>query len=251
MLPGVTTVMVERAVKKICKEGDVRIMEEVLGISASESLGKQNKNFEHSRELLNEDPLKSENKTNASIDESLNEEMAIKARDHINDKFEPKEKHGRNYGDLKIRETERLSDFDNEDHYECKECGFKTSDQSEFGRHVKCHKTETVNSKTEKGSIYDCEICGKHLSCGWGLKRHKKQNHEKVRKCNVCNEQFLGLDPWSLHNTTCFFTCDQCDYREKRLSRYEGHLRRHMREQNVGIKNEDAEYTQRITVVYK
>ena len=249
MLPGVTTVMVEIAVTKICKEGDVTIMEEVLGFSADGRIGKQNKTIEHAEELLGEDPLKSEKKTIVSNGESSIEEMDIKASVHIANKIE--ESQERNEADLNIRETGHFNDFDNEDHYECEQCDFKTSDESEFVLHVKFHQTETVDGKIEKTYIFDCKICGKTFSCGWGLKRHRKQNHEKVRKCNVCNEQFVGLDPWSLHNKTCFFTCDQCDYKEKRQSRYEGHMRRHMREQNVIIKNNDSHYTQRITVVYK
>ena len=106
-----------------------------------------------------------------------------------------------------------------------------------------------IKQKSEKGSVYSCDVCGKTEKRPWKLKRHRAQNHSKVRTCKVCGEDFFELEAWSLHMKTCFYTCDQCDYREKRLSRYEGHKRRHVREKFIN--KEDQSYTQRTTVIYK
>ena len=53
----------------------------------------------------------------------------------------------------------------------------------------------------------------------------------------------------NLHTKECFFKCDNCDFKYRGMSKYEGHLRRHMQEQSKD--EDDTEYTQRVTVVYK
>ena len=143
--------------------------------------------------------------------------------------------------------------------YKCEQCDYKCAQTSRFKQHVKSHMreafdTENLSQKSlveKKRYNVNCDICGKTQRDGWGLKRHIQRFHKKEHKCNVCSEEFVGFENWSIHVKDCFFTCDQCDFKDKRLRRYESHVRRHMKEGGKGQEENESEYTQRITILYK
>ena len=99
-------------------------------------------------------------------------------------------------------------------------------------------------SEIKPAPNFECTSCGKVFTGSWNLNRHKRLGHEKARICGVCNKSITGFQVFLQHSRTCFYECDQCDYKHKRLDRYQGHKRKHEREE------QESSYTERITVVY-
>jgi len=146
-----------------------------------------------------------------------------------------------------------------DDHYAADIIKSEEDDQESMIKHIKLDNDQFLkmtNVKTIKRpaaleSDNKCTVCDKLLSSKRKLKKHMISIHEKMRSCNVCNETFVGFQAWTDHNKICYFTCDQCDFKERRLNRFEGHKRRHFREQNGALNEDDPIFTKRITVVYK
>ena len=84
---------------------------------------------------------------------------------------------------------------------------------------------------------------------GWDVKIHVKRYHKKSYKCSICSEELVGFIVWSKHTKDCFFKCDKCDFKHRVMSKYEGHLQHQLKVQSKD--EDDTEYTQRVTVIYK
>ena len=218
ILPGVKTGMVEQAVRMICQEGNIHNMEKILGLS-----DKEDKCSEAGFLLAQDDNL---------VPGSDIPEHQVKTEKNTEDPVDGTEN---NLHGIEVNNFDPNADL-------------KSLDELEFKDHVNIDSETSVQQNTEKGSTNSCDICGKTMAPS-KLKKHMVQIHSKLRKCNVCGAEFYERGDWSLHIKTCFYTCDHCDFKEKRLSRYEGHQRRHIREKYIN--KEDKSYTQRITVIYK
>ena len=208
--------MVEQAVKKICQEGNIDNMEKILGLSSQMIVG------------------------------SEEEFLMTESNDIV-----PNTDIGEQQNDLVKSEHKATEDpLDNSEYLQGSEQTIKKELHAENELVFKdVNNIRKVKRNVEKGSHFFCDICGKTMPGSWDLRRHKIRNHSKQRKCKVCGEEFYELEAWSLHLKACFYTCVECDFRDKRLSRYEAHQRRHTREKYSN--KEDKSYTQRITVIYK
>ena len=130
--------------------------------------------------------------------------------------------------------------------YKCEMCSYKSTQNARFKKHLKSHTNESSESENKKRYNVKCDICEKSQRDGWHLKRHIESSHEKSNSCKVCCKEFIGLDILSLHLKNCFYTCGKCDFKDRRVSRYERHLRRHMNDEN-----KMNDFTHRVTVLYK
>ena len=61
----------------------------------------------------------------------------------------------------------------------------------------------------------------------------------------------MDFESWSEHVKGCYYTCDKCDFKDKRLHRYDGHMRFHTKMERKNRVEHDGDYTHRITVFYK
>ena len=81
--------------------------------------------------------------------------------------------------------------------------------------------------------VISCSHCGEAgFQDGWFLRRHVERMHLAPIKCEICQTVF-GDKYWYLkHSKNCYFFCsvEGCTFHDKRKSRMEGHMRKHLRD---------------------
>ena len=85
-------------------------------------------------------------------------------------------------------------------------------------------------SKVFKRKTYECELCGKHLSCSTSLSRHKQYHKaEKPYVCQVCNRGFKDSSNLKKHTLIHKreFACHMCKRSFLHKSLLAAHLRHH------------------------
>ncbi|GFS02344.1 zinc finger protein 205 [Elysia marginata] len=103
-------------------------------------------------------------------------------------------------------------------------------------------RTPEPKSKVLKKKTYECEICGKHLSCSTSLNRHRQYHKaEKPYVCEVCNKGFKDSSNLKKHTLIHKrkFGCHMCNRSFLHKSHLEAHLRHHQC-RSTFIKNGDS-----------
>jgi hypothetical protein len=217
-----------------------------LETSKSTSHDNQNKgsSMEMSGDLLNKDIIVEDQSPDVKCDE-----CDIPITDHLSLGRHYQMFHTESYNCERCNESFDIHNFN--DHieqcfYKCEKCSYKSTQKARFEKHLKSHTNESSDSENKKRYNVKCDICGKSQRDGWHLKRHIESSHEKSKPCKVCCKEFIGFDILSLHLKNCFYRCEKCDFKDRRVGRYERHLRRHMNDEN-----NVNDFTHRVTVLYK
>ena len=72
---------------------------------------------------------------------------------------------------------------DSNGYFNCSECGYKTSNSSNFENHHRCHSDEKP---------FGCKLCRKRYRSKWACMEHIRVHDDRFKlECTVCNAKFI------------------------------------------------------------
>lgn len=133
--------------------------------------------------IVEDDPLSS-NQTSSEVMEKEENSLTTAKKEPIVE------------NNIELEPSKALTKNDNNDLFECKECGRQFFREKSYQNHVKRHD----NLRTTK---FQCNICQLYLNGERALRSHKQKLHKSVPKwkqnCEECGRKFANANSYHCH----------------------------------------------------